>query len=111
MIDYFLLQVVGLVGGLGMSWLATFGLILTLYFYSHNFFASGTSVVLIVLEIYVINTQRFALLQVLPTLVPCTRPFCRSLSPAAPLGSWQHWPWVSDQELSHHGMMHLLPTV
>jgi len=36
-----LLQVVGLVGGLGMSWQATFGIILTLYFYSHYFFASG----------------------------------------------------------------------
>ena len=34
-------QVVGLVGGLGMSWQATFGVILTLYFYSHYFFASG----------------------------------------------------------------------
>lgn len=35
------LQVVGLVGGLGLSWQATFGVILTLYFYSHYFFASG----------------------------------------------------------------------
>ena len=34
-------QVVGLVGGLGMSWQATFGVILALYFYSHYFFASG----------------------------------------------------------------------
>ena len=34
-------QVVGLVGGLGLSWQATFGVILTLYFYSHYFFASG----------------------------------------------------------------------
>lgn len=32
---------VGLVGGLGLSWQATFGVILTLYFYSHYFFASG----------------------------------------------------------------------
>lgn len=37
----FLLQVVALVGGLGLSWQATFGIILTLYFYSHYFFASG----------------------------------------------------------------------
>ncbi len=37
----FVLQVVGLVGGLGLSWQATFGIILTLYFYSHYFFASG----------------------------------------------------------------------
>ena len=35
------LQVVGLVGGMGMSWQATFGVILSLYFYSHYFFASG----------------------------------------------------------------------
>lgn len=28
-------------GGLGLSWQATFGIILTLYFYSHYFFASG----------------------------------------------------------------------
>jgi hypothetical protein len=34
-------QVVGLVSGLGMSWQATFGAILALYFYSHYFFASG----------------------------------------------------------------------
>ena len=34
-------QVVGLVGGLGMGWQATFGIILALYFYSHYFFASG----------------------------------------------------------------------
>lgn len=34
-------QVVGMVGGLGLSWQATFGIILTLYFYSHYFFASG----------------------------------------------------------------------
>ena len=36
-------QVVGLVSGLGMSWQATFGAILALYFYSHYFFASGES--------------------------------------------------------------------
>ena len=36
-------QVVGLVGGMGMSWQATFGVILSLYFYSHYFFASGES--------------------------------------------------------------------
>ena len=36
-------QVVGLVSGLGMSWQATFGAILALYFYSHCFFASGES--------------------------------------------------------------------
>lgn len=35
------LKVVGIVGGLGLSWQATFGIILTLYFYSHYFFASG----------------------------------------------------------------------
>ena len=34
-------QVVGLVSGLGLSWQAAFGVILTLYFYSHYFFASG----------------------------------------------------------------------
>lgn len=42
-ISWFSDQVVGLVGGLGLSWQATFGLILTLYFYSHYFFASGAA--------------------------------------------------------------------
>ncbi len=34
---------VGLVSGLGLSWQAAFGVILTLYFYSHYFFASGAA--------------------------------------------------------------------
>jgi anion transporter len=42
-ITWFSNQVVGLVGGLGLSWQASFGLITTLYFYSHYFFASGAA--------------------------------------------------------------------
>lgn len=42
-ISWFSNQVVGLVGGLGLSWQAAFGLITTLYFYSHYFFASGAA--------------------------------------------------------------------
>ena len=37
------MQVVGVVGGLGLSWQAAFGVILALYFYSHYFFASGAA--------------------------------------------------------------------
>ncbi|KAL4446332.1 hypothetical protein ABPG77_003139 [Micractinium sp. CCAP 211/92] len=42
-ISWFSDKVVGIVGGLGLSWQATFGIILTLYFYSHYFFASGAA--------------------------------------------------------------------
>jgi len=42
-IAWFSDKVVGLVGGLGLSWQAAFGLITTLYFYSHYFFASGAA--------------------------------------------------------------------
>lgn len=42
-ISWFSDQVVGLVGGLGLSWQAAFGLITALYFYSHYFFASGAA--------------------------------------------------------------------
>ncbi len=34
---------VNIVGGLGLSWQASFGIILSLYFYSHYFFASGAA--------------------------------------------------------------------
>ncbi|GAB4823509.1 hypothetical protein N2152v2_010555 [Parachlorella kessleri] len=42
-ISWFSDQVVGLVSGLGLGWQPAFGLILTLYFYSHYFFASGAA--------------------------------------------------------------------
>jgi hypothetical protein len=42
-IAWFSSKVVGLVGGLGLSWQGAFGLITTLYFYSHYFFASGAA--------------------------------------------------------------------
>ena len=42
-ISWFSGQVVGVVGGMGLSWQAAFGLITTLYFYSHYFFASGAA--------------------------------------------------------------------
>ncbi|KAI8106179.1 hypothetical protein M9435_000726 [Picochlorum sp. BPE23] len=42
-IAWFSEKVVGVVGGLGLSWQAAFGLITTLYFYSHYFFASGAA--------------------------------------------------------------------
>jgi di/tricarboxylate transporter len=42
-IGWFSSQVVGLVGGLGLSWQAALGLITGLYFYSHYFFASGAA--------------------------------------------------------------------
>jgi di/tricarboxylate transporter len=42
-IGWFSSQVVGLVGGLGLSWQAALGLVTGLYFYSHYFFASGAA--------------------------------------------------------------------
>lgn len=42
-ISWFSDQVVGVVGGLGLTWQAAFGLIVALYFYSHYFFASGAA--------------------------------------------------------------------
>lgn len=36
-------QVVGLIGGLGLQWQASFGIITLLYFYSHYLFASGAA--------------------------------------------------------------------
>ena len=36
-------QVVGLIGGLGLQWQASFGIITVLYFYSHYMFASGAA--------------------------------------------------------------------
>ena len=42
-IGWFSDQVVGLIGGLGLSWQGAFGLITALYFYSHYFFASGAA--------------------------------------------------------------------
>lgn len=42
-ISWFSSQVVNVVGGLGLSWQATFGIISALYFYSHYFFASGAA--------------------------------------------------------------------
>lgn len=37
------MQVVGIVGGLGLPWLGAFGVVVTLYFYSHYLFASGAA--------------------------------------------------------------------
>ena len=42
-ISWFSSKVVGVVGGLGLSWQGAFGLITMLYFYSHYFFASGAA--------------------------------------------------------------------
>lgn len=42
-IAWFSDKVVGVIGGLGLTWQAAFGLIVTLYFYSHYFFASGAA--------------------------------------------------------------------
>ena len=42
-IGWFSGQVVGAVGGLGLSWQAALALITGLYFYSHYFFASGAA--------------------------------------------------------------------
>lgn len=36
-------QVVGLIGGLGLQWQASFTIITLLYFYSHYLFASGAA--------------------------------------------------------------------
>lgn len=36
-------QVVGIVGGLGLPWTGSFAIIATLYFYSHYMFASGAA--------------------------------------------------------------------
>ena len=36
-------QVVNLIGGLGLQWQASFGIITLLYFYSHYMFASGAA--------------------------------------------------------------------
>ena len=36
-------QVVGLIGGLGLQWQASFAIITLLYFYSHYLFASGAA--------------------------------------------------------------------
>lgn len=36
-------QVVGVVSGLGLPWIGAFGLVATLYFYSHYLFASGAA--------------------------------------------------------------------
>lgn len=37
------MQVVGVVGGLGLPWTSAFGLVAVLYFYSHYLFASGAA--------------------------------------------------------------------
>jgi anion transporter len=42
-IPWFSKSVVGVVGGLGLSWQGAFGVIVALYFYSHYFFASGAA--------------------------------------------------------------------
>ncbi|KAL6780252.1 OMT1 [Auxenochlorella protothecoides x Auxenochlorella symbiontica] len=42
-ISWFSDKVVGMVGGLGLSWQAAFGVVTALYFYSHYFFASGAA--------------------------------------------------------------------
>lgn len=42
-IPWFSASVVNVVGGLGLSWQAAFGIITLLYFYSHYFFASGAA--------------------------------------------------------------------
>lgn len=42
-IPWFSDKVVGVVGGLGLSWQAAFGLVAVIYFYSHYFFASSAA--------------------------------------------------------------------
>ncbi|CAM6049482.1 unnamed protein product [Sphagnum compactum] len=43
LISWFSQTVVKVVGGLGLSWQASFGILVLLYFYSHYFFASGAA--------------------------------------------------------------------
>lgn len=43
LISWFSQTVVKFVGGLGLSWQASFGILVLLYFYSHYFFASGAA--------------------------------------------------------------------
>ncbi|XP_002977176.2 dicarboxylate transporter 1, chloroplastic [Selaginella moellendorffii] len=43
LIAWFSQTVVKVVGGLGLSWQASFGILVMLYFYSHYFFASGAA--------------------------------------------------------------------
>ncbi|KAI4386254.1 hypothetical protein MLD38_004200 [Melastoma candidum] len=43
LISWFSQTVVTFVGGLGLSWQASFGILVLLYFYSHYFFASGAA--------------------------------------------------------------------
>ncbi|GMN26332.1 hypothetical protein TIFTF001_001274 [Ficus carica] len=43
LISWFSQSVVKLVGGLGLSWQYSFGILVLLYFYSHYFFASGAA--------------------------------------------------------------------
>ncbi|CAK9220688.1 unnamed protein product [Sphagnum troendelagicum] len=43
LISWFSENVVKVVGGLGLSWQASFGILVLLYFYSHYFFASGAA--------------------------------------------------------------------
>ncbi|KAL5719698.1 dityrosine synthesis enzyme [Ranunculus cassubicifolius] len=43
LISWFSETVVKVVGGLGLSWQASFGILVLLYFYSHYFFASGAA--------------------------------------------------------------------
>ncbi|KAL2940787.1 Dicarboxylate transporter 1 chloroplastic [Bienertia sinuspersici] len=43
LISWFSENVVKLVGGLGLSWQMSFGILVLLYFYSHYFFASGAA--------------------------------------------------------------------
>lgn len=40
-IPWFSKSVVGVVSSLGLNWQGAFGVVITLYFYSHYFFASG----------------------------------------------------------------------
>lgn len=42
-IPWFSKSVVDIVGSMGLSWQAAFGVVVTLYFYSHYFFASGAA--------------------------------------------------------------------
>ncbi|XP_052487819.1 dicarboxylate transporter 1, chloroplastic-like [Gossypium raimondii] len=43
LISWFSQTVVKVVGGLGLSWQMSFGILVLLYFYSHYFFASGAA--------------------------------------------------------------------
>nr|PNR34714.1 hypothetical protein PHYPA_022612 [Physcomitrium patens] len=43
LIAWFSQNVVNVVGGLGLAWQASFGILVLLYFYSHYFFASGAA--------------------------------------------------------------------